>query len=186
MGASNPHPHGQVWAGTSLPDIPAAEDRHQREYHSANGAALLGDYLRAELEDGSRIVARTEAWVALVPFWAVWPFETMVLPRRVFARLTESDNAERESLAELLSVLMRAYDSIFERPFPYSMGWHGAPFNGEPTEPWHFHGHVYPPLLRSATVRKFMVGYELLAGVQRDLSAETVAERLRTLVGALR
>ncbi len=182
MGASNPHPHGQVWAGASLPDIPAAEDHHQRVYFAAHGRTLLGDYLAAELEDAARIVVANDEWVALVPFWAVWPFETLIVPRRPMARMPDSTPGERLGLAELLSTLLSAYDRVFDSPFPYSMGWHGAPYTGEAIDAWHLHAHVYPPLLRSASVRKFMVGYELLAGVQRDLTPESAAARLRSLV----
>lgn len=182
MGASNPHPHGQIWAGRALPAIPAREHRAQRDYFADHGRTLLSDYLRQELEDGSRIVIRRDHFTALVPFWAVWPFETILIPSRPAARLPELDPVERRDLAELLTGLLAAYDGLFDTPFPYSMGWHGAPY-GAATEGWQFHGHVLPPLLRSATVRKFMVGYELLAGPQRDLTAESAAERLRYFIG---
>lgn len=183
MGASNPHPHGQIWAGSSVPDIPAREHVQQVDYHAAHQRTLLSDYLEQELADGSRVVTANDHFVVVVPFWAVWPFETMIIPRRPFARLPDASDTERLGLGDILGTLLRAYDEVFATPFPYSMGWHGAPTAGADPTGWHFHGHAYPPLLRSATVRKFMVGYELLAGVQRDVTAETAAERLRALVG---
>lgn len=182
MGASNPHPHGQIWAGHSIPDIPSREDKNQVDYFAAHGTTLLGDYLSQELTDGSRVVLKSDHFVALVPFWAVWPFETLIVARGDVARLPELDSAAKRDLAVVISGLLRAYDQVFNYPFPYSMGWHGAPFGTADTSGWRFHGHVLPPLLRSATVRKFMVGYELLAGAQRDITAEEAADRLRTLV----
>ena len=181
MGASNPHPHGQIWAGASVPDIPTREQAAQHDYLVEHGRTLLGDYLEQELADGSRVVTTNDDFVVVVPFWAVWPFETLIVPRRPFTWLPDASTAERTSLAAILGTLLRAYDRVFDIPFPYSMGWHGAPTDGADTSGWHFHGHVFPPLLRSASVRKFMVGYELLAGVQRDLTPESAAERLRVL-----
>ena len=183
MGASNPHPHGQIWAGSALPGEPAKEDGTQREHHSRTGRRLLLDI--AELEvDGPRVVAATASWVVVVPFWAVWPFETLIVARGPFARMSDLSAGARDELASVLPDLVRRYDALFGVPFPYSMGWHGAPFGADPlTEAWQFHGHVYPPLLRSATVRKFMVGYELLAEPQRDLLPEEAAERLRAVRG---
>lgn len=180
MGASNPHPHGQVWAGTALPNVAVAEDRHQAAYLAEHGRPLLLDYADAEAADGVRAVVDNGEWLAVVPYWAVWPYETLLVPRRPVARLPDLDGAARTALADLLQRLLARYDNLFEHPFPYSMGWHGAPFHDEPADHWQLHAHVYPPLLRSATVRKFMVGYELLAEVQRDLTAEQAAERLRT------
>jgi UDPglucose--hexose-1-phosphate uridylyltransferase len=181
MGASNPHPHGQVWAGTALPTDVAREDASQRAYRERTGRTLLGD-LAAQEADGPRVVEANETWLALVPFWAVWPFEVLVLPRTAVARMPELDDARRDALAAILGRVLRRYDALFGVPFPYSMGWHGAPFGeGSDRESWTLHGHAYPPLLRSATVRKFMVGYELLAEAQRDVTPEDAAARLRVL-----
>jgi UDPglucose--hexose-1-phosphate uridylyltransferase len=181
MGASNPHPHGQIWADERLPVEPAKELRRQREHLAERGTCLLCDYLALELREGERIVCLNEQFVALVPFWAVWPFETLVLPRAHRGALPELDGAERDGLADILGRLTRRYDRLFDVPFPYSMGFHQSPTDDAPHPEWHLHAHFYPPLLRSATVRKFMVGYELLAQPQRDLTAERAAERLREL-----
>jgi UDPglucose--hexose-1-phosphate uridylyltransferase len=179
MGASNPHPHGQIWAGSALPGEPAREDVTQRAHLAATGRRLLADIADLEAE-GARVVEATEEWLVLVPFWAVWPFETLILPRRPVARMSDLPPAARDALAGILGRLIRRYDALFGVPFPYSMGWHGAPFSPDAAmDAWQLHAHVYPPLLRSATVRKFMVGYELLAEPQRDLSPEDAAERLR-------
>ena len=180
MGASNPHPHGQLWATAHVPDEHALEDDRQRAWHGSSGTPMLLEYADVELRDGSRVVVSDADWLAVVPFWAVWPFETLVMPRAHVGRLTDLGEAERGSLAELLRCLLAKYDNLFLRPFPYSMGWHGAPGRAGDDEHWQLHAHVYPPLLRSATNRKFMVGYEMLAGAQRDLSAEEAAERLRS------
>lgn len=181
MGASNPHPHGQIWAGSSLPVEPALEDARQREYLGANGRHLLADVAKREREGGDRIVAENDNWLVLVPFWAVWPFETLILPTRPVARLPDLADDARHDLASILRNLLARYDGLFEAPFPYSMGWHGAPFQPGPADHWVLHAHVYPPLLRSATIRKFMVGYELLAEPQRDITPEEAAERLRAI-----
>jgi len=191
MGASNPHPHGQIWAGSALPNQAAREDRRQRDYFAAHGRPLLLDYVELEAERRERVVVENDHWLAVVPFWAVWPFETLLLPRRHVSHLPELSAAERDALAEALKRLLTRYDNLFEVSFPYSMGWHGAPFPGETLEVsskpqgsfvhWQLHAHFYPPLLRSASVRKFMVGYEMLAEAQRDLSAEQAAERLREM-----
>jgi UDPglucose--hexose-1-phosphate uridylyltransferase len=179
MGASNPHPHGQIWAGTALPVEPAKEDANQREHHARTGRQLLADVTALEA-DGPRVVEATDQWLAIVPFWAVWPFETLILPRKPVARLPDLDDDGRDELAGLLGRLVRRYDRLFGVPFPYSMGWHGAPFEADAAaDAWRLHAHIYPPLLRSASVRKFMVGYELLAEPQRDLLPEEAAERLR-------
>jgi UDPglucose--hexose-1-phosphate uridylyltransferase len=178
MGASNPHPHGQIWANERLPSDPARELREQQRY-AADGGCLLCDYLAAELTDGERIVCRNEQFVALVPFWAVWPFETLVLPTGHQGALPDLDADAQKGLAELLGRLTRRYDGLFGVTFPYSMGWHQRPTDGAPYPEWHLHAHYYPPLLRSATVRKFMVGFELLGQPQRDITPESAAERLR-------
>jgi UDPglucose--hexose-1-phosphate uridylyltransferase len=181
MGASNPHPHGQVWAGTALPTGVAREDASQRAYEARTGRQLLSDVVRQET-GGPRVVEENDEWLVLVPFWAVWPFEVLVVPRRPFARMPDLDDGARDGLAAILGATLRRYDALFGVPFPYSMGWHGAPFGaGTTTDAWRLHGHAYPPLLRSATVRKFMVGYELLAEAQRDVTPEDAAERLRAI-----
>lgn len=182
MGCSNPHPHGQIWASNVLPNEAAAEDGQQRRYLAANSSPLLSDYVQLERERRERVVVENAGWMAVVPYWAVWPFETLILPLTPVARLPELSPAARRELASLLAELLGAYDRLFDVSFPYSMGWHGAPFNGSNVDHWQLHGHVYPPLLRSATIKKFMVGYELLAQPQRDLTPEAAAERLRDLV----
>jgi UDPglucose--hexose-1-phosphate uridylyltransferase len=181
MGCSNPHPHGQIWANNRLPNTPALEDAHQRHYMSQHGTVLLLDYLQAEIEDGSRIVVENEEWVALVPFWAVWPFELLLLPRAHVTALPALNDTQRQMLALILKQLLTRYDNLFEVSFPYSMGWHGKPTEDGEYSHWQLHAHFYPPLLRSATVKKFMVGYELLAMAQRDITAEQAAARLREL-----
>ena len=177
MGASNPHPHGQIWAGTALPTLPSREDSTQRQYASDNGSKLLLDYAAQE-RNGERVVVANDDWVVLVPYWATWPFETLLLPTFTAQRITDINDATRRSLALIMQDLLVRYDNLFQHPFPYSMGWHGAPF-GPNISHWQLHAHFYPPLLRSATVRKFMVGYELLAESQRDLTPEDAANRLR-------
>jgi UDPglucose--hexose-1-phosphate uridylyltransferase len=181
MGCSNPHPHGQIWASSTMPSEPTIEDRHQRVYFDAHRSRLLCDYARRERELSLRVVCQNDSFLAVVPFWASWPFETLILPRRPVTRLPDLEPAERGGLAALLGTLLAAYDRLFEVSFPYSMGWHGAPFDAGPHEHWQLHAHVYPPLLRSATVKKFMVGYEMLAEPQRDLTPEQAAVRLRDL-----
>lgn len=180
MGASNPHPHGQVWATSYLPDEAATEDRTQADWAAANGRAMLLE-LAAREAGGPRVVVEQADWLAIVPYWAAWPFETLVLPRFPVRRITELNGSQQASLARVLKELTTRYDNLFETDFPYSMGWHGAPFWPARVDHWQLHAHFYPPLLRSATVRKFMVGYELLAEPQRDLTAEQAAERLRAL-----
>ena len=175
MGCSNPHPHGQVWAGTELPNEAAAEDEAQRAYLGEHGRCLLHEYAEVKLADGVRLVEDNEHWLGVVPFWAVWPFEVLLMPRRHCRKLPELDPAERRSLAAILKRLLCRYDNLFETTFPYSMGWHGAPADGD-GEHWQLHAHFYPPLLRSASVRKFMVGYEMLAEAQRDLTAARLRE----------
>jgi len=181
MGCSNPHPHGQIWAGDVLPNEPFKEDRHQRAYLEAQGVPMLVDYVALEAEQQTRIVVENADWLAVVPYWAFWPFETLVLPRRHVLRLPDLTDDERDVLAALLKRLLVKYDNLFETSFPYSMGWHGVPFDDDEHAHWQLHAHVYPPLLRSATVKKFRVGYEMLAESQRDLTAEQAADRLRAL-----
>lgn len=181
MGSSNPHPHGQVWANRRVPTEPAKEDRQQRDYFDRHQSPLLLEYLAAELDAQERIVVENEQWVALVPYWAVWPFETLLLPRRHLLHLPDLAANERDSLAAILKRLLIRYDNLFETSFPYSMGWHGQPTDGGIYPHWQLHAHFYPPLLRSATVKKFMVGYEMLGTPQRDITAEQAAARLRAL-----
>ncbi len=177
MGASNPHPHGQIWAGTALPHQAAREDASQRAYFQRDGCRMLLDYATQE-SGGPRVVVEDDDWLIVVPFWAVWPFETLVIPKRPVERLPDLAGPARDSLAGALIELLGRYDNLFRLPFPYSMGWHQAPFNGQDNPHWQLHGHLYPALLRSA-VRKFIAGYEMFAETQRDLSAEEAAERLR-------
>jgi len=179
MGCSNPHPHGQIWASATVPHIPARKLAMQRRYAERHGRDLLGDYLAHELADGARLVCRNDAWVALVPFWAVWPFETMVVPTRAVDDLRALTADEREALADIVRRLTARYDNLFRCSFPYSMGWHGRPVDGRASTGCRLHAVYVPPLLRSADVRKFLVGYEMTAEPQRDLTAESAAERLR-------
>jgi UDPglucose--hexose-1-phosphate uridylyltransferase len=181
MGCSNPHPHGQVWAGSALPNEAAAEDRQQRLYFEQHRSPLLPAVAQRESQSGARVVVQNEHWLVVTPFWAIWPFETLLLPRRQVLRLPDLSDAERDSLADILRRLLVRYDNLFEVSFPYSMGWHGAPTQPGEFNHWQLHAHFYPPLLRSATVKKFMVGYEMLAEAQRDLTPEQAAERLRGL-----
>jgi UDPglucose--hexose-1-phosphate uridylyltransferase len=199
MGCSNPHPHGQIWALDAIPNNPAKEDRRQAAYWQAHGRPLLLDYVEQELAREERLVVVNEYWAAVVPYWAFWPFEILLLPRRHVLRLPDLGDDERDALAEILKRLLTKYDNLFETSFPYSMGWHGAPFaksefgtriaesnpqsaiHNPKADYWQLHAHFYPPLLRSATVKKFMVGYEMLAEAQRDLTAEQGAARLRDL-----
>lgn len=181
MGASNPHPHGQVWALDALPTLAQRELDSQDRYLSRHGSPLLLDYARAELARGERVVDSNDHWLVVVPYWATWPFEVLLLPHaRQVTTLPELDDGERDALADLCKRTFTRLDNLFETPFPYSFGWHGAP-SGTSSESWQLHAHVYPPLLRSATVRKFMVGFELLAEPQRDLTPEQAAERIRAV-----
>jgi hypothetical protein len=182
MGCSNPHPHSQIWATTHIPNEPAKELEAQKEYFQAQGRPLLLDYLAEEHAAQERILAENEHFSVLVPFWAVWPFETIVIAHRPGAgRLTDLTAEELHSLAQIMQTLTVRYDNLFEVSFPYSMGFHQAPFDGEDHPEWVLHAHFYPPLLRSAEVKKFMVGYEMLAMPQRDITPEVAAERLRSL-----
>lgn len=183
MGASNPHPHGQLWAGNRLPNEPAREDRQQKKYFEEHRSVLLLDYLHQEQKRRERIVIENEHWVVMVPFWAIWPFEILLLPRRHILRLPDLTDPERQSLAQILKRHLSRYDNLFRTAFPYTMGWHGAPTDAGDYAHWQMHAHYYPPLLRSATIRKFMVGYELLSEPQRDITAEEAAARLRDLPG---
>jgi UDPglucose--hexose-1-phosphate uridylyltransferase len=181
MGCSNPHPHCQIWTNETIPNEPRKEQEHQAAYATAHRSCLLCDYLALEEKDGSRIVCENEDFVVLVPFWAVWPFEALLLAKSHHRDLTGLSDRARTSLADILKHLTTRYDNLFEISFPYSMGFHQAPTDGEPHKEWHLHAHFYPPLLRSATIRKFMVGYEMLATPQRDITPEIAAQRLRDL-----
>lgn len=183
MGASNPHPHGQIWSGDALP-VEAAHELEQQSLHFAEtGRRLLCEYARAE-RGGPRVVRDADGWLTVVPFWASWPFEAMLIPLDPASRLADLDDARRDALAVALQDLNRRYDALFRRPFPFSMGWHQAPFGVGDTAAWQLHAHFYPPLLR-ASVRKFMVGYELLSEPQRDLTPEEGALRLREALAAV-
>ncbi len=184
MGASNPHPHGQVWAGTALPVFAEREAATQRRHHETTGRELLFDVVSQETR-GPRVVHETGDWLVLVPFWAAWPFETLLIPKRAVARLPDLDPAQRDDLARILRAHIGTYDDLFATEFPYSMGWHQAPFEDDPglATGWRLHAHFYPPLLRAGT-RKFMVGYELLSETQRDLSPEDAAAQLRAVATA--
>ena len=179
MGCSNPHPHGQIWASSSVPNEPSKEQRALAQYRREHDTCLLCAYAVLENAAGERIVCRNEHFIALVPFWATWPFEALVLSVRHVPDPRAFSGEEKSALADILKRLTTRYDNLFETSFPYSMGFHQAPVDGEAHDEWHVHAHFYPPLLRSATVKKFMVGYEMLASPQRDLTPEAAAERLR-------
>ena len=181
MGCSNPHPHGQIWAQRTVPEEPARESERMLAHYQRTGRTLLSDYREVELARADRIVCQNNAFVALVPFWATWPFETLVLCKRHVRNLSDMTDAERSDLADILKRLTTRYDNLFECSFPYSAGMHQAPTDGADHDAWDWHMHFYPPLLRSSSVKKFMVGYEMLAEPQRDITPEAAAERLRAL-----
>ncbi|MDE3182834.1 MAG: UDP-glucose--hexose-1-phosphate uridylyltransferase [Bacteroidota bacterium] len=181
MGCSNPHPHGQIWASSSVPLEVSKETFQQKNYFEMNGISLLSAYIGLEIKKQERIVLENEHFVALVPFWAVWPYETMIVSKRHIQDITQFTQAERKSFAIILKQLTSKYDNLFEISFPYSAGMHQRPVNDGERPEWHWHMHFYPPLLRSATVKKFMVGYEMLANPQRDITAENAAEKLKSL-----
>ena len=178
MGSSNPHPHCQVWATGHVPDEPAAEGAAQADYFKANGRTLLADYLTQEL-GGERVVCANDEFMAVVPYWAVWPFETLILPRETLGSFVDFSARTTVGLADMLKRMTTRYDNLFQVSFPYTMGFHQRPTDGEPHPEWTFHGHFFPPLLRSAEIRKFMVGFEMLGMAQRDITAEKAAEMLR-------
>ncbi|MFD1615451.1 UDP-glucose--hexose-1-phosphate uridylyltransferase [Gelatiniphilus marinus] len=182
MGCSNPHPHGQIWSQSTLPNEVEKKDNQQNAYYSKNKSSLLGDYLKQEIETKERVVFENDDFVVLIPFWAVWPFEAMIAPKKQYKDITQISEKESRAYAEAISVLTKAYDALFECSFPYSSGIHQAPTNGKDNKHWHWHMSFYPPLLRSATVKKFMVGYEMFGTPQRDITAEQAAQRLRDLV----
>ncbi|MDR1828904.1 MAG: UDP-glucose--hexose-1-phosphate uridylyltransferase [Methylobacteriaceae bacterium] len=181
MGCSNPHPHGQIWATSFIPTEIAKEAACQKRWYEAHGTPLLLDYVETERAAGERVVTESELFLAVVPFWAAWPFETLLLPKFPVRRLPDLTPVQQRDLADILKRLTTRYDNLFQISFPYSMGWHGAPFDGSGAPEWQLHAHFYPPLLRSASVRKFMVGFEMMAEPQRDLTPEQAAERLRGL-----
>jgi UDPglucose--hexose-1-phosphate uridylyltransferase len=181
MGASNPHPHCQIWATEHVPDEPLRELAAQQEYADEHHRCLLCDYVATELAQAERVVVETDLFIAVVPYWATWPFETLVLPRRHLGSFTDFTAAERNGMATILKAVTTRYDNLFQVSFPYSLGFHQRPTDGEAHDSMHFHAHFYPPLLRSAQIRKFMVGFEMFGSPQRDLTPETAAERLRAL-----
>jgi UDPglucose--hexose-1-phosphate uridylyltransferase len=183
MGSSMPHPHGQIWASDSLPNEPRKEDSQQKAFFKQNRVPLLLEFLEKEKNQTDLTVAENNDWLVVVPFWATWPFETLLLPKRHISRMPEIEPKEAVSLSKILKLLLTKYDNLFNTSFPYSMGWHGAPHDDPAEEPnpyWQLHAHFYPPLLRSKSVKKFMVGYEMLSEPQRDLSPEKAANFLRT------
>ncbi|WP_248722721.1 UDP-glucose--hexose-1-phosphate uridylyltransferase [Seonamhaeicola sp. ML3] len=182
MGCSNPHPHGQIWSQSTLPNEVVKKNTQQLNYYKKNGTSILGDYLTQELDKKERIIFENDAFVVLVPFWAVWPFEAMIVPKTHQINILELNDTEAFLYAEAISKLTKAYDKIFNTSFPYSSGIHQAPTNGEDNNHWHWHMSFYPPLLRSATVKKFMVGYEMFGSPQRDITAEKAAKMIRDLV----
>ncbi len=181
MGASNPHPHCQIWASEHLPQQVILESGSQRDYFREHGSSLLGDYLAAEQQLGERMIYENEHFAVLVPFWAIWPFETMLISKQHVTAISDLNGLARDSFADALRNVTARYDNMFHTSFPYSMGLHQRPTDDEVQTHWHFHAHFYPPLLRSSTVRKFMVGYEMLGTPQRDITPEQAAERLRSL-----
>jgi UDPglucose--hexose-1-phosphate uridylyltransferase len=186
MGASNPHPHCQIWATASIPEEPSKELVMQRVYGKAHDRCLLCDYVDLEKCEGVRVVCENDGFVAMVPFWAIWPFEILVCSRRHLGSMTGLRPEEIRSLSDILQRVTSTYDKVFGVPFPYSMGFHQSPTDSADHPEWHFHAHFYPPLLRSATIRKFMVGFEMLGTPQRDITPEIAAERLRELAGLTR
>jgi UDPglucose--hexose-1-phosphate uridylyltransferase len=181
MGCSNPHPHGQIWAQHQLPTLVSKKHRAQQDYFQQYGSNLLQDYASKEILKQERVVVLNDDWVVVVPYWAAWPFETLLLPRFAITHMTALNEVQKASLANIIKQITIKYDNLFNCSFPYSMGWHGAPYDGEDHPYWTLHASFFPPLLRSATIRKFMVGYEMMTETQRDLTAEQAAQRLRDL-----
>lgn len=182
MGCSNPHPHGQIWSQSTLPNEVVKKNTQQLNYHNKNNSSLLGDYLSQELKNQERIIFENDGFVVLIPFWAVWPFETMIVPKRQMSNIVDMSDRETLQYAEAISVITKAYDKLFNTSFPYSSGIHQAPSNGNENNHWHWHMSFYPPLLRSATVKKFMVGYEMFGSPQRDITAESAVKMIRELL----
>ena len=184
MGCSNPHPHCQIWSSNYLPNEAAVSDRNQLQYFKKHGHCMLVEYARKESKSGERTIVENDDWIAVVPYWATWPYQSLLLPKRHILRLPDLTEQEQLSLSEIMKALLIKYDNLFDTSFPYSMGWHGAPTGPDLSRDnshWQLHAHYYPPLLRSASVKKFMVGYEMLAQPQRDLTAEQAATKLRNL-----
>lgn len=181
MGCSNPHPHGQIWSQSSIPEEVLKKSKKQEEYWQNRKRSLLGDYLMQESQNRERILFEDSNFIALVPFWAVWPYEVMIAPKRHLQHIGQLNANEINSFAEAIKYVTIKFDNLFQTSFPYSMGIHQAPTDGKEHEAWHFHMSFYPPLLRSATVKKFMVGYELFANPQRDITAEQAAHTLKEL-----
>jgi UDPglucose--hexose-1-phosphate uridylyltransferase len=179
MGCSNPHPHGQIWATSTIPNEPRKEQEALAAYRKQHGTCLLCDYIRIEESSGERFVCANEHFLAVVPFWAVWPFEILLVSKQHIGNMSALDTNARSALADILKNITSRYDSLFQTPCPYSMGFHQQPTNKEEHAEWHFHAHFFPPLLRSATIRKFMVGFEMLGSPQRDITPEYAAEKLR-------
>ena len=182
MGCSNPHPHGQVWSQSTLPNEVEKKDKQQKKYFLKNNKSLLEDYLQQELLAKERIIYENDDFVALTPFWAIWPFEVMIIPKKAKKSILDLSDTEAKNYAAVISVITRAYDKLFSTSFPYSSGIHQAPTNGEGNNHWHWHMSFYPPLLRSATVKKFMVGYEMFGSPQRDITAEVAAKRIAEMI----
>ena len=179
MGCSNPHPHGQIWSQSSLPNEVDKKNTQQLNYYNNNNSSLLGDYLAQELEKQERIIFENDGFVVLVPFWAIWPFEAMIVPKKQQANILEMNEEEALQYGEAIAVLTKAYDKIFNTSFPYSSGIHQAPTDGNENKHWHWHMSFYPPLLRSASVKKFMVGYEMFGTPQRDITAEQAVKMIK-------
>ncbi len=182
MGCSNPHPHGQIWSQSTLPNEVYKKDQQQNRYYNKNKSSLLGDYLEQELKANERIIYQNDDFAVLIPFWAIWPFEAMIVPKTQKRNITELSEEESLNFADAISKITIVYDKLFECSFPYSSGIHQSPTDGQPNDHWHWHMSFYPPLLRSATVKKFMVGYEMFGSPQRDITAEQAADRLRNLL----
>ncbi|MEO9572129.1 MAG: UDP-glucose--hexose-1-phosphate uridylyltransferase [Polaribacter sp.] len=182
MGCSNPHPHGQIWSQSTLPNEVDKKDKHQLAYYKEKNSSLLEDYLKQELKAKERIIFENDDFVVLTPFWAIWPFEVMIAPKKSQKNISEMSEVETLNFSEAISKITKAYDALFECSFPYSSGIHQSPTNGEENNHWHWHMSFYPPLLRSATVKKFMVGYEMFGSPQRDITAEQAATRLNKLI----
>lgn len=182
MGCSNPHPHGQIWAQSAVPNEPAKETIQQENYYHQHNRSLLQDYLDIEIKENKRIIYQNASFAVVVPFWAIWPFETMIISKRHFQHIGQMTDIEKDDFADAIKHLTATYDKIFNISFPYSAGIHQQPTDGKDHVAWHFHMHFYPPLLRSASIKKFMVGYEMLGSPQRDITPETSAERLKNLI----
>ena len=182
MGCSNPHPHGQIWSQSIIPNEVIKKDKHQRKYYNSNQQSLLKDYVSQELDIKERIIFENTSFVILTPFWAIWPFEVMIVPKLHQQSITQLNSNEKKDFAQAISVITKAYDKLFNCSFPYSSGIHQAPTDNTNTLHWHWHMSFYPPLLRSSTIKKFMVGYEMFGMPQRDITAEQASKRLRDLI----